>query len=95
MIRATRIPQSPVDRLGEVLCDADLDYLGRADFFEGGDRLFQELNQLGMLSDGKEWDHIQVRFLKEHKYFTSTNNKTRRPRKLVHLQMLEERIVRS
>src|SRR5690606_19212224 len=33
MIMATRIPQSPQDKLSEILCDADLDYLGRTDFF--------------------------------------------------------------
>jgi HD superfamily phosphodiesterase len=32
MIMATEVPQRPIDALGEVLCDADLDYLGRPDF---------------------------------------------------------------
>ncbi|HLL42238.1 MAG TPA: HD domain-containing protein, partial [Segetibacter sp.] len=31
MIRATKVPQQPVNVLEEVICDADLDYLGRND----------------------------------------------------------------
>ena len=43
MIMATRIPQSPSNQLERILCDADLDYLGRDDFYEIGGRLFEEL----------------------------------------------------
>ena len=92
MIRATKIPQSSPNKLAEVLCDADLDYLGRPDFFTIGDLLFNELKELGFIKDGKEWDHIQVKFLKGHRYFTTTNIETRKPQKLHHLRMLEERI---
>ena len=31
---ATKIPQTPLTKLEEIICDADLDYLGREDFFE-------------------------------------------------------------
>ena len=43
MIMATKIPQSPNNKLEQIICDADLDYLGRDDFFSIGDTLFQEL----------------------------------------------------
>ena len=92
MIMATRIPQSPPNKLAEVLCDADLDYLGRSDFYEGGDRLYNELKALGKISDKMEWDKIQVKFLKQHSYFTHTNNTTRKPQKLIHLKSLEDKI---
>ena len=32
LIRATRIPQAPTTLLEAILCDADLDYLGRDDY---------------------------------------------------------------
>lgn len=41
MIMATRIPQSPKTVLEEILCDADLDYLGRDDFFTLSRRLLR------------------------------------------------------
>ena len=36
-ILATRMPQNPQSHLEKLICDADLDYLGRTDFFEIGD----------------------------------------------------------
>ena len=50
MIMATKIPQQPKNRLSEILCDADLDYLGRNDFFSIGDVLFKEMKARGALS---------------------------------------------
>ncbi|MEL6142820.1 MAG: HD domain-containing protein, partial [Bacteroidota bacterium] len=43
MIRATKVPQNPRTKLQKILCDADLDYLGRKDFYRIGQRLFREL----------------------------------------------------
>jgi uncharacterized protein len=37
MIMATKIPQTPNNKLEQIICDADLDYLGRDDFFSIGD----------------------------------------------------------
>ena len=47
MIMATKIPQSPKNNLEEIICDADLDYLGRDDFFAIGDSLFEEVKISG------------------------------------------------
>ena len=33
IIMATKMPQNPKTHLEEIICDADLDYLGRSDFF--------------------------------------------------------------
>lgn len=68
MIMATRIPQSPKNHLEQILADADLDYLGRGDFFKTGDKFYRELG----LTDRDEWNRIQLKFLNGHKYFTQT-----------------------
>ena len=68
MIKATRIPQTPHNKLEEILADADLDYLGRDDFFEIGDKFYHERG----MSDRNSWNAIQVKFLEEHHYFTQT-----------------------
>ena len=88
MIMATKIPQNPQNRLEEIICDADLDYLGRSDFYEIGDTLFQELRAFDVLDSPEEWNRIQVRFLENHGFFTSVNLKRRRPEKLLHLENL-------
>jgi len=85
LIMATRIPQSPRDPLAEILCDADLDYLGRADFKRIGDTLFAEMRAYGILETEREWNELQVRFLEKHRYFTATNKRSREVGKQEHL----------
>ena len=63
MIMATKIPQSPRNGLEEIICDADLDYLGRDDFYEIGATLFEELKAYNVLQNEREWNRIQVKFL--------------------------------
>lgn len=92
-IMATKIPQTPTNNLGEILCDADLDYLGRTDFFEIGDRLYRELNETGKKLDFKQWNNIQVNFLKQHHYFTKTNILMREPHKLNNLAELNKKAI--
>lgn len=77
MIMATRLPQGPEDHLARILCDADLDYLGRADFRLIGDTLFQEMVAFGQLRTEREWNELQVRFISAHRYFTRTNQEQR------------------
>ena len=92
LIMATKIPQSPGNKMEEIICDADLDYLGTPDFFRISNSLFLELKKKGLVSSKKEWDVIQVSFLKEHRYFTATSKKLREHQKLIHLKMIESMI---
>src|SRR4051812_29482608 len=48
MIMATRIPQTPHNILEQIIADADLDYLGRDDFWTIGNKLFSELQMYGI-----------------------------------------------
>ena len=81
MIMATKIPQSPQNHLEQILADADLDYLGREDFFSIGNTLFQELRILGILQTETEWNRLQIKFLESHRFHTSTNIQRREPAK--------------
>jgi uncharacterized protein len=92
MIMATKIPQSPVDRLGEILCDADLDYLGREDFYPIAHTLFEELRSYGIIQEETAWDKIQVGFLENHQFFTQTNRARREKEKQKRILELRERV---
>jgi len=81
MISATKIPQSPKTLLDQILCDADLDYLGTNNFYKIGTTLFHELKALGIISNEKEWDQLQIVFLNNHHYHTSFAKKHRAPKK--------------
>ncbi len=90
MIMATKIPQRPKNYLEAIICDADLDYLGRDDFYEIGQSLFKELKAYKVLETEEAWNKLQVKFLEQHQFFTSTNTSRRAPKKRDHLLELKE-----
>ena len=91
MIMATRIPQSPTNLLEQIICDADLDYLGRNDFEPISKNLYTEFITFQIIPDNIVWDHIQIKFFESHHYFTKTALEKRNKIKLKHLAMLKER----
>lgn len=92
MIMATKIPQTCNNHLQEIICDADLDYLGREDFWELSEKLYKELNEEKKLNK-IAWYWIQVSFLRKHSYFTNTARKLRNDLKQKHLKEIELRLV--
>lgn len=92
MIMATRIPQNPNSKEAEILCDADLDYLGRDDFESIGNTLFQELKEAGIIQTNDQWNQLQIDFLQKHRYFTSSARQLRQAKKDLHLAELESKL---
>ena len=92
IIMATKIPQSPDNHLSQILCDADLDYLGRDDFFIIGQRLYQELLHKEIVQNQDQWNQIQIGFLEKHQYFTNTNNQLRASNKLKNIKVIKQYI---
>ena len=70
MILATQIIHTPQNFLEELIRDADLDSLGRENFFETSHNLWLEWHSRGNQYTLKEWYNIQLRFLSEHVYHT-------------------------
>ena len=89
MIMATRIPQTPQNILEQIICDADLDYLGRSDFYAIAKSLFVELNNYNIIEEEKDWNRIQVKFIGEHSFFTATNKRRRAPQERAYLEELK------
>ncbi len=71
MIMATKLPQSPHTLLEAILADADLDILGREDFLHWSQALRAELAVYGTPMTDAEWYSYQLRFLQDHRYFTT------------------------
>ena len=92
LIYVTQIPHKPVNKLQEIMCDADLDYLGTDSFDLISDNLFKELMAKGKIHSAKEWDEIQISFLKMHRYFTPTAIQTRLKKKKENLQKVIQRL---
>ncbi len=89
MIMATRIPQTPNNLLEEIIADADLDYLGRDDFWSIGNKLFAELQMYNIIRTEEEWNQLQVKFLEQHHYFTKTAIDTRKQKKDEYVAILK------
>ena len=89
MIMATKIPQNPQNLLEQIICDADLDYLGREDFWDIGNNLYRELSVYGMLTDEEDWNRLQYKFLLSHHFFTKSAIQKRQAQKDVHLNRIK------
>lgn len=94
LIMATQMPQCPGhSHLAQILCDADLDYLGRpADFWPVSQTLFEELSARGLMPDETAWLELQVRFLSSHHYWTPTATARRETAKQARLTEVKARL---
>jgi predicted metal-dependent HD superfamily phosphohydrolase len=93
MIMTTKLPQSASGKLEQIICDADLDYLGREDFFMISHRLKLEWNiQNIYVTTLKQWYELQVQFLESHTYFTKSAIDTRKAGKQQNLEQIKELI---
>jgi len=91
IILATRIPQMPHNLLEEIVADADLDSLGRVDFWNRSLALRSEMAMLGIYFTDQEWCERQRGFLRQHHYFTASAKRLRDEQKQNNLNFLLER----
>jgi len=90
LIMVTKLPQRASHHLEQIMCDADLDYLGRDDFFINSFKLRLEWQLNGIKNTTlQEWFDIQVKFLSEHHYFTKSAFAMRNEFKLRNLAELK------
>jgi uncharacterized protein len=94
-ILATRLPQSPANLLEEILVDADLDVLGKEDFFSRSKDLQRELEAIGRGMDDVQWYTSQVKFLKGHTYWTAAARDLRDAQKQRNIADLERLLNQS
>jgi uncharacterized protein len=91
-IMATKLPQTPHNLIDQITADADLDSLGREDFWKISYRLHEELARFGMPSDEPTWFERQLKFLESHHYFTPSANLLRQPGKEANIAELRLRL---
>ncbi|MBN1287122.1 MAG: phosphohydrolase [Anaerolineae bacterium] len=90
IIMATRLPQEPHSFLEELMCDADLDSLGREDFFIRSHQLRLELKMRGQCFSIRDWYQGQLVFLENHSYFTDAAHNLRDAGKCENIRELKE-----
>jgi uncharacterized protein len=86
IIMATRLPQAPRTLAEKIMADADLDVLGRDDFWLRNAALRDELKAFGTETTDEEWYTSQLEMLRTHRYFTASARLLRGPGKQRHLE---------
>ncbi|MBI1342027.1 MAG: HD domain-containing protein [Terrimonas sp.] len=88
MIMATRVPQTPLNKLEEIITDADLEYLGTEAAGEKARLLFRELQSINPSLTQEKWNKTEIDFLQNHHYFTHYCKTTKEPVKQIYLASL-------
>ena len=73
LVLATKVPTKPKSLLEQVICDADVDNLGREDFIERSEEIRKEAG----VEYGAKWLKGLIGFLESHKYYTKSAQELR------------------
>jgi len=92
LIMVTKLPPTPKTKLEKIMCDADLDYLGRSDFIPVSNTLYEELKAQDKIEDLNAWNKLQVKFISMHQYFTDTANNLREVNKQKQIERIKQLI---
>ncbi|PLX24221.1 MAG: guanylate cyclase [Salinivirgaceae bacterium] len=93
LIYVTKLPPKPKNKVEKIMCDADLDYLGRADFIPVSENLFKELVEYNFIEDNYDkWNQIQIKFIESHQYFTATAKQLRDVNKKKQLENIRRQL---
>jgi len=92
IIMSTKLPPKPKDLLENIICDSDLDYLGRSDFIPVSNTLYEELKEMNKMASLNEWNKLQVRFISGHQYFTKTARSLREVNKQLQIERIQSLI---
>lgn len=95
LIMCTKLPPSPSNKLQRIICDADLDYLGRSDMIPVSNSLFRELKEMNKIDSLKSWNQLQLKFISAHHYFTKTAQSLREVNKLKQIERIKKIIAKE
>ncbi|MEM9824213.1 MAG: Pycsar system effector family protein [Bacteroidota bacterium] len=88
-ILATKVPQNPQNNLEAIICDADLNHLGKYNYWDRCGRLRQELAQTKHLNmSDLEWLNFELDFMNGHEYKTAIAQALYNKQKTKHIRQL-------
>ena len=91
IIYSTQMPQVANNIFQKIICDADLDYLGRDDYFKISSLLRTEWFHLFKQDFSDiQWYISQAKFLSNHNYFTNISKKLRNEKKMLNIIKIQE-----
>lgn len=90
LIMATKIPQTPLNFLSELICDSDLDYIGGDNYDRIATLLFEEFKEYHIVTTELQWFEMQAGFLSSHNFFSTYSKEFRDPGKLLNLEKVRK-----
>jgi class 3 adenylate cyclase/HD superfamily phosphodiesterase len=91
IIMSTTREVEPTTLLEKIMCDADHDYLGRADYFLVSKKLRNELELQGQKMTNLEWVEYQLNYLENvHEFYTDTAHNIRNKGKMKRIHELKQ-----
>ena len=93
MILSTDLEREPKTHVEKILCDADLDHLGREDFFKFDGKLREGWRVKGIdVSDEAKWYKGTLEFIKTHQYYTESQKNSREKEKQKNIKKLVNKL---
>lgn len=93
MILSTSVDIEPENLMEQIMCDADHDYLGRADYHVIAGRLFKENESFHAALSEREKIEMQIDYLEnKHQYYTTSALNLRQPGKEARIEELKKRL---
>ncbi len=95
MILATDLARKPQNPVEKILCDADLDHLGRDDFFQKDGKLRKGRSARGIdVSDEAKWYRGTLKLIKNHQFYTNSQRQLREEKKQKNIKLLIKKLER-
>jgi exopolyphosphatase/pppGpp-phosphohydrolase len=92
LIMSTKMPPKPRNLLEKIMCDSDLDYLGRSDFIPVSNTLYKELKEQNKIGTLNDWNKLQLKFISGHQYYTRTAQSLREVNKQKQIERIMQLI---
>jgi predicted metal-dependent HD superfamily phosphohydrolase len=90
LILSTRLPQKPANREEAIICDSDMDNIGREDFFIQSFRLRLELEQFNQWVPLSVWFMEELQFMVNHRFHTASQVSLRKNQKTKNTEELKK-----
>ena len=89
MVLETVFPYQPASLAGQILCDADVEYIGRDSFLKKAELFRRDLAGEGMVFTEREWWKFELNFLQSNMFFSPACRSLRDAGRLRNLEKVE------
>jgi len=91
LIQVTTLPQKAITHAEKIICDADLDSLGRDDFFVQSFNLRLEWENFSIRHTSLlDWLLFELQFMEGHQYYTASAMALRNEQKMLNLKEIKD-----